>query len=55
MLLILSLDESNEDMENSIDGITEYMSKFTSFELKKQIDKLKDERLKIIDELSLLL
>lgn len=51
-LCVSVLDESNEDMENSIDGITEYMSKFTSFELKKQIDKLKDERLKIIDELS---
>ena len=51
-LCVSILDESNEDMENSIDGITEYMSKITSFELKKQIDKLKEERLKIIDELS---
>lgn len=51
-LCVSVLDESNEDMENSIDGITEYMSKFTSLELKRQIDKLKEERLKIIDELS---
>ncbi len=51
-LCVSVLDESNEDMENSIEGITEYMSKFTSFGLKKQVDELKEERLKIIDELS---
>lgn len=51
-LCVSVLDESNEDMENSIEGITEYRAKFTSVELKKQIEKLKEERLKIIDELS---
>ena len=51
-LCVSVLDDSNEDMENSIDGITEYMSKYTSFELAKQKDELKQDRLKIIDELS---
>src|SRR5699024_11104748 len=47
-LCVSVLDDSNEDMENSIDGITEYMSKYTSFELAKQKDELKQDRLKII-------
>ncbi|MEG0022251.1 MAG: AAA domain-containing protein [Bacilli bacterium] len=51
-LCVSVLDDSNEDMENSIDGITEYMSKYTSFELSKQKEELKQERIKIIDELS---
>lgn len=51
-LCVSVLDESNEDMEKSIEGITEYMSKSTSFGLKDQTDKLKKERLKIIDDLS---
>lgn len=51
-LCVSVLDESNDDMENSIDGITEYMSKHTSFELNKQKEELKQNRIKIIDELS---
>ena len=51
-LCVSVLDDSNEDMEKSIDGITERMSKYTSFELKKEINELKEKRLKIIDDLS---
>ena len=51
-LCVSVLDESNDDMENSIDGITDYMSRTTSFELKKEIDDIKEKRLKIIKELS---
>lgn len=51
-LCVSVLDESNDDMVKSIDGITEYMSKFTSFELKKQKEELKLSRLNVIDELS---
>lgn len=51
-LCVSVLDESNNDMENSIDGITEYMSNHTSFELSKQVNILKENRLQIINELS---
>ena len=51
-LCVSVLDDSNKDMESSIDGITEYMSRTTSSELKKRMDRLKDERLKVINDLA---
>lgn len=51
-LCVSVLDESSDDMENSIDGITDYMSRTTSFELKKEMDETKEKRIKIINELS---
>ena len=51
-LCVSVLDESNDDMEKSIDGITEYMSKHTSYELNKDKEKLKQSRIEVISELS---
>ncbi len=51
-LCVSVLDDSNEDMERSVDGITDYMSKYTSYELKKQMDSIALERKQIIDELA---
>ena len=46
------LDDSNVDMEKSIDGITSYMSQYTSFELKKEMESLGQERKQIIRDLA---
>lgn len=43
-LCVSVLDDSNEDMENSVDGITDQMSRNTSYELKKEMDSLDLER-----------
>ncbi len=51
-LCVSILDDSNADMEKSVDGITDYMSRFTSFEIKKQMDILAQERRMIIDDLA---
>lgn len=51
-LCVSMLDDSNVDMEKSIDGITEYMSNFTSSELKKDMETLSQERAKVIQDLA---
>lgn len=51
-LCVSILDDSNVDMERSVDGITDYMSRTTSFELKKEMDALAAERRDIIDQLA---
>lgn len=51
-LCVSMLDDSNVDMEKSIDGITSYMSQYTSFELKKEMESLMQERKRIIQELA---
>lgn len=51
-LCVSVLDDSNADMEKSIDGITSYMSKYTSFEIKKELEFLKLEREQIIRSLA---
>ena len=51
-LCVSMLDDSNVDMEKSINGITSYMSQHTSFEVKKEMDSLGQERKQIIRELA---
>jgi len=51
-LCVSVLDDSNLDMEKSIDGITDYMSKNTAYQLKIQIDKVRKERQQIISDLA---
>ncbi len=51
-LCVSILDDSNLDMEKSIDGITEYMSRYTSHELKRQMVSAEVERREIIEELA---
>ena len=51
-LCVSVLDDSNVDMEKSVDGITDYMSKYTSHELKRQMDSVDIERRQIIADLA---
>lgn len=51
-LCVSVLDDSNVDMEKSIDGITSYMAQSTSFEIKKEMESLGQERRKIINDLA---
>ncbi|MDQ0508385.1 hypothetical protein QO008_000840 [Peptoniphilus ivorii] len=51
-LCVSLLDDSNVDMEKSIDGITSYMSQTTSFEVEKERDILEQERKEIISQLA---
>lgn len=51
-LCVSLLADKNEDMERSIDGITEKMSKYNSFSLRKKADEAKTKRLKIINDLA---
>lgn len=51
-LCVSILDDSNLDMERSIDGITDYMSKTTSNEVKREKDMLSVERKQIISSLA---
>lgn len=51
-LCVSILDDSNVDMERSVDGITDHMSSTTSFELKKEMDTLAVERRDVIDKLA---
>lgn len=43
-LCVSILDDSNIDMERSVDGITEYMAKSPSYELKQEMDSIANER-----------
>lgn len=51
-LCVSMLDDSNVDMEKSIDGITSYMAQSTSSEIKKEMESLGHERKEIIRELA---
>ena len=51
-LCVSMLDDSNVDMERSVDGITSYMSKTNSHELKQEMDRIAEERGEIIRELA---
>ncbi|WP_294852360.1 AAA domain-containing protein [uncultured Oscillibacter sp.] len=51
-LCVSVLDDSNVDMEKSVDGITDYMSKNTAHELRRQMDSVAQERRKIIADLA---
>lgn len=51
-LCVSVIDDSNEDMEKSIDGITHYMSQHTSFELKKEMEELEQVRKSVVEDLA---
>lgn len=51
-LCVSILDDSNVDMEKSIDGITDYMAKTTSFELKREMEAVACKRREIISNLA---
>jgi molybdopterin-guanine dinucleotide biosynthesis protein len=51
-LCVSVLEDSNVDMERSIDGITDFMSRTTSHEIKKEMDKIAQERRQIISDLA---
>ena len=51
-LCVSVLDDSNVDMEKSVDGITDYISKYTSHELKRQMESADSERRQVISDLS---
>lgn len=51
-LCVSVLDDSNADMEKSVDGITNYMAQTTSFEVKREMESLGQERNEIISELA---
>lgn len=51
-LCVSILDDSNLDMERSVDGITAYMSKTTSHEIQREMDQLARERKSIINQLA---
>ncbi len=50
-LCVSMLDDSHEDMENSVDGILSYMST-DSDKLKQEMDRIAEERQAIIDDLA---
>lgn len=51
-LCVSVLGETNEDMEKSVDGITEYMAHSTSGQMAASARRLSEERNRIINELS---
>lgn len=51
-LCVSVLEDSNVDMEKSIDGITDYMSRTNSHELKNMMELLHAERCKVIADLA---
>lgn len=51
-LCVSVLEDSNADMERSVDGITDYMSRATSHEVKRELDGLASERKQIIQDLA---
>ena len=53
-LCVSILEDSNRDMERSIDSITDYMSKHSYAELKRKADSMRNERLDIVKRLSAL-
>lgn len=51
-LCVSMLDDSNMDMERSVDGITSYTSRTTSFEVKREMDSLAADRRDVISQLA---
>lgn len=51
-LCVSMLNDSHEDMQRSIDSITDYMSNHTSYEVKKEMEQLGLERQQVIQELA---
>ena len=51
-LCVAVLDDSNDDMERAVDGITEYLSRYTASELQKKAEDAKRSREAIIRELA---
>ena len=51
-LCVSMLDDSNVDMERSVNGITDYMSRTTSYEIKREMMVLAEERKAIIAQLA---
>lgn len=51
-LCVSVIDDSNIDMEKSVDGITNYMAQVNSFEIKKAMQSLELERKDIINKLA---
>lgn len=51
-LCVSVLDDTNIDMVRSVDGITEYLSRYTSNELKKKIESASRQRADIIQQLA---
>ena len=51
-LCVSMLDDSNVDMERSVDGITSYTSRTTSFEIKREMDSLAADRDDVIRKLA---
>jgi len=51
-LCVSMLEDNNKDMERSIDGITEYISKHSSSELYKKSEELKKKRVSVLNELN---
>lgn len=51
-LCVSVLEDSNVDMERSVDGIAEYMSRTTSHDLRREMELLEQERDFIIDQLA---
>lgn len=51
-LCVSILDDSNQDMERSVDGITDFMSKTTSHEMFRRMQELERERKRVIEELA---
>lgn len=51
-LCVSVLDDTNSDMERSVDGITSYLSKYTSNELKNRMESAERQRNEIIKQLA---
>ena len=51
-LCVSVLDDTNLDMVRSVDGITEYMSRYTANELKRRVESDKRQRAEIIKQLA---
>lgn len=51
-LCVSLLDDSNKDMEKSVEEITDYMARNTAHALKKEMDDLYEQRKEIINELA---
>ena len=51
-LCVSVLEDSNIDMERSVDGITDFMSRTTSHEIKQDMERIAQERRQIISDLA---
>lgn len=51
-LCVSVLEDSSRDMERSVDGITDIMSKTTSYEMCREMERLARERKQVIQQLS---